>query len=79
MTKSTRSRAAFAALLAAAAMASGAPAQAAHGGNQYDQCEGGAERLEAEFREIEAKHGWDKAAKWWDKAWERYYESCVVN
>ena len=77
MTKSTKSRAAVAALLAAAAMASGAPAQADPGGGKYD-CEGGEERLLTEFREIEAKHGWDKATQWWHKAWERYYESCRV-
>jgi hypothetical protein len=39
----------------------------------------GAERLEQQFREIEAQRGYDAAVKWWYKAWERYYERCVLD
>lgn len=70
-------RLATAAVIAAAAIGAAAPAQADNGGKP-DPCEGGEQRLEQQFREIEAKRGWEAAAKWWDKAWERYYESCLA-
>jgi hypothetical protein len=71
-------RLATAAVIAAAAIGAAGPAQADQGGGKGDACEGGEQRLEQRFREIEAKRGWEAAAKWWDKAWERYYESCLA-
>ena len=70
-----RRRIAVAGLLAAAAIGTAAPTPAdAH---KY-RCEGAVERLEAKFREIEERRGYDKAVKWWDKAWARYHDRCVV-
>lgn len=71
-----RRHAAFAGVLAAAALASAAPAQAQAA--SPDRCEGGVERLETQFREIEERRGYDAAVKWWDKAWAKYYENCVA-
>jgi hypothetical protein len=68
-------RLATAAVIAVAAIGAAAPAQAA---KPYP-CEGGEQRLEQQFREIEAKRGYDAAVKWWDKAWEGYYESCLAH
>ena len=42
------------------------------------RCEGAVERLEAKFRQIEEQRGYDKAVKWWDKAWAEYHDRCVV-
>jgi hypothetical protein len=68
-------RALFAGFLAAAAIGTAAPSAAdAH---KY-RCEGAVERLEAKFRQIEERRGYDKAVKWWDKAWARYHDRCVV-
>ena len=69
-----RVRIACAGLLAAAALGTAPPAQA----QQPDRCEGGAERLEQEFRQIEERRGYDAAVKWWDKAWARYHDRCVA-
>ena len=68
-------RLAVAGLLAAAAIGTAAPTPAdAH---KY-RCDGAVERLEAKFRQIEERRGYDKAVKWWDKAWKRYHDRCVV-
>ncbi len=71
-------RLATAAVLAVAARGAAAPAQAAYDGGKPDRCEGGVERLEQQFREIEAKRGYDSAVKWWEKAWAKYHDACVV-
>ena len=69
-------RAALAGLLAAVALGTAAPTPAdAH--KPY-RCEGAVERLESRFREIEAQRGYEKAVKWWEKAWARYHDRCVV-
>ena len=41
-------------------------------------CEGGAEQVEQQFREIEQKKGYDAAVKWWDGAWRKYHDRCVI-
>jgi hypothetical protein len=41
-------------------------------------CEGGAEQVEQQFREVEAKKGYDAAVKWWDGAWRKYHDRCVI-
>jgi hypothetical protein len=70
-----RRRVAFAGLIAAAAIGTAAPTPAdAH---KY-RCEGAVERLETKFRKIEARHGWEAASRWWDKAWRKYHDRCVV-
>jgi hypothetical protein len=68
-----RRRFALAALLATAAIGSAAPAQASPA-----DCETRLERIEAKFREIEEKRGWEAAAEWWEKRWQRYYERCLA-
>ena len=72
-----RPRVAFAALLATAAVGSAMPAQASTDAASAD-CDVRLEQLEAKFREIEERRGYDKAVKWWDKAWARYHDRCVV-
>jgi hypothetical protein len=72
-------RLATAAVIAAAAIGAAAPAQADYdGAGKADRCEQGVEQLEQRFREIEAKHGYDAAVKWWPKAWAKYHDRCVV-
>jgi hypothetical protein len=74
MTKSSAGRRlAVAATIVAASIGAAAPAQAA----KYE-CEGGVERLEQEFREIEEKRGYDAATKWWYKVWPKYHERCIA-
>jgi hypothetical protein len=73
-------RLATAAVIAAAAIGAAAPAQADYDGvaGKADRCEQGVEQLEQRFREIEAKHGYDAAVKWWPKAWAKYHDRCIV-
>jgi hypothetical protein len=68
-----RRRVAFAALLAATAIGSAAPAQA----TPVD-CDTRLEKLEARFREIEEQRGYDAATEWWQKRWRVYYERCLA-
>lgn len=70
----SRRRAVLAGFLATAAIGAAAPTADAH---KY-RCDGAVERLEAKFRKIEAKRGWDAASRWWEKAWARYHDRCVV-
>ena len=73
-----RGRIAVAGILAAAALGSAAPAQAAPA-DQAERCETRLERIEARFRQIEERRGYDAASKWWnDHAWPTYYERCVA-
>jgi hypothetical protein len=70
----TRGRIALAGILAVTALGSAAPAQA----DKTDRCERRLERIEHRFREIEARRGYDAATKWWENAWRRYHDRCVV-
>ena len=75
MSISTRSRLAFAGILAAATIGAAAPAQA----HNTERCERKLERLEQRFRQIEERRGWEAASEWWnDRGWPRYYERCVA-
>ena len=65
-----RRRVALAALFAAAAISPAAPAQAS------TDCDARLDRLEAQFRQVEERRGWEAAAEWWQKRWHAYYESC---
>ena len=65
-----RRRFALAALLATAAIGSAAPAQASTG------CDARLDQLEAQFRQIEERRGWEAATEWWQKRWHAYYQSC---
>jgi hypothetical protein len=69
----SRFKPAIAALAVAAALVPAGSAQAAP-----VDCEGGAEQVEQQFREIEAKKGYDAAVKWWDGAWRKYHDRCVI-
>ncbi len=69
----SRFKPAIAALAVAAALCTAGSAQA----TPID-CEGGAEQVEQQFREIEAKKGYDAAVKWWDGAWRKYHDRCVI-
>ena len=66
-------RLAIAGITVAAALGAGGTAQA----TPVD-CAGGAEQVVEQFREIEAKKGYDAAVKWWDGAWRKYHDRCVI-
>ena len=70
----TRFRPAIAAVAVAAALVPAGVAQAA----PADKCEGAVEQLETRFREIEEQRGYDAAVKWWDGAWRKYHDRCVI-
>ena len=73
-----RGRLAVAGILAAAALGSAAPAQAAPADNP-DRCATLLERTEDRFRQIEERRGWYEAAEWWnDHGWPKYYQRCVA-
>ena len=73
-----RGRLAVADILAAAALGSAAPAQAAPAVSP-DRCEILLVQTEDRFREIEERRGWYEAADWWNEhGWPRYYERCVA-
>jgi hypothetical protein len=73
-----RGRLAVAGILAAAALGSAAPAQAAPTVSP-ERCEILLVELEDRFREIEERRGWYEAADWWnDHGWPKYYERCVA-
>jgi len=70
-----RGKAALAGLLAATAIGSAAPAQAQP--SRPIDCDARLERLEAKFRTVEARFGYDAASRWWnDVAWPRFYRHC---
>lgn len=73
----TRGKLALVAVLAASAIGSAAPAQADVQTARLD-CDAGLERLEARFREVEERRGWEAATKWWDRHWKAYYERCLA-
>ena len=75
---SRRRRVALAALLATTAIGSAMPAQASTTAAPAD-CATRYEQLETRFREIEERRGWEAAAKWWQKAWAKYHDDCVLN
>jgi hypothetical protein len=68
-------RLALAAICAAAAIGSAAPAQASDGAGQ--DCDARLDNLIAQFYDMEARHGWENAADWWQARWHAYYQSCV--
>ena len=68
-----RFRSAIAAIAVAAALVPAASAQAAP-----VDCEGGDEQVKQQFREIEAKKGYDAALKWWDGAWRKYHDRFLI-
>ena len=75
MSLTTRSRLAFAGVLATASIGFAAPAQA----DKTDRCEQRLERIEQRFRQIEERRGYDAASRWWnDIGWPRYYERCLA-
>jgi hypothetical protein len=73
-----RRRIALAGLLAVAATGSASPAHADVDTSAQD-CDTRLVRLEAQFRDMEERHGWDAAAEWWQARWHAYFESCVMH
>ena len=63
------------ALAATAAIGSVAPAQADAGDAK---CDVRLERLEAQFRAVEERRGYEAAAEWWAARWHAYFQSCVI-
>ena len=61
------------------AISPASPAQAHHDRpSKAERCEQGVERLETRFRQIEEQRGYEAATKWWERAWEKYYERCLA-
>ncbi len=71
----TRRRLAIAGIVAAAALGSAGGAQAHP---TAERCADRLERLEAKFRTIEEKRGYEEAVEWWPSHWRAYYERCEV-
>jgi hypothetical protein len=68
-------RRAVAGLVALAAFAAAAPAQAHD--PSTERCEAKLERLETRFRQLEERRGYEAAAEWWNEhGWPRYYAQC---
>jgi len=63
-------------LVAAAKIGSAAPAQAGNGTARAD-CDSRLEQLEARFRVIEERRGYEAAAEWWQVRWQAYYKRCL--
>ena len=73
----TGRRLAVVAALAAAAISSAAPAQAANADKQA-KCDVRLERLEAQFYDMADRRSYEAASEWWQARWAAYHESCVV-
>ena len=71
----SRRRLAIAGVVVAAALGSAGSAQA---DPSDERCADRLERLEAKFRTIEEKRGYDEAVEWWPSHWRAYYERCEV-
>ena len=68
-----RRRVAIAALLAAAAVSVTPPA---HASTTAEDCDVRLDRIEAQFREVEERRGYEAATEWWYKRWHAHYQSC---
>jgi len=71
-----RRRLIVASLVAAATVGSAAPAQASADASRAD-CDARLERIEARFRVIEERRGYEAASAWWQVRWQNYYERCL--
>jgi hypothetical protein len=71
-----RRRLVLAALVAAATIGSAAPAQAGADASRAD-CDARLERIEARFRVIEERRGYEAASAWWQVRWQSYYKRCL--
>ena len=71
-----RRRLVVATLVAAAAIGSAAPAQASNTSARAD-CDTRLEQLEARFRVIEERRGYEAATAWWQVRWQVYYKRCL--
>jgi hypothetical protein len=67
----------LAAILAATALASAAPAQA-DSADQAEHCDVRLERLEAQFYEMADRRSYEAASEWWQARWHAYFQSCVI-
>jgi hypothetical protein len=77
MRKITR-RLSLAALVAAAAITSAAPAQASTTGTPAD-CDVRVERLEAQFYEMADRRSYEDASEWWQARWQAHFQSCILH
>ena len=71
-----RLRAALAGLLAVAALASAAPAQADAGAQD---CDARLDRLLAQFYDMADRRSYEEAAEWWAPRWQAYFQGCVIH
>ena len=70
-------RRALAGVLAAAAIASAAPAHADAGATPVD-CDARLDRLVAQFYDMADRRSYEAAADWWQARWHAYFQSCVI-
>ena len=75
---SKRRRAAFAGILAAAAIGSAVPANADTGTGGVG-CDERLDRLIAQFYDMADRRSYEDAADWWQARWHAYFQSCVLN
>jgi hypothetical protein len=72
----TKIRLALAALCAAAAIGSAAPAQASDGGQD---CDARLDSLIEQFYDMADRRSYEVATDWWQARWHAYHTSCVMN
>jgi len=68
---------ALAGVLAAAAVASAAPATA-HADAPAEGCAARLDNLEAQFYEMADRRSYEAASDWWQARWHAYFQSCVI-
>jgi hypothetical protein len=59
-------------------MAAVGAAGSAQADTSAEHCDDRLVKLEAQFRDMEERHGWESAADWWQARWHAYYQSCVI-
>ena len=73
-----RWRLSLAALLAAAAISSAAPAYASTDGTPAD-CDVRVDRLVAQFYDMADRRTYEEATEWWQARWHAIFESCILH
>jgi hypothetical protein len=63
-------------VVAAATIGSAVPAQGSADASRAD-CDARLERIEARFRVIEERRGYEAASAWWQVRWQAYYNRCL--
>ena len=54
------------------------PAASAQADAPQEQCDVRLDRLQAQFYDMEERHGYEEASDWWYARWHAYHTSCVM-